>query len=86
MENTTIKRFMVSLVHKRFNIETLNAKLSEFFKQPINVEYIQEDTELSDWNLAFDTEHGDFDIYVLKMKNDGLDGSNIYITEVNCEF
>ena len=31
--------FLESLVHNRFNIDTLNTKLSEFFNEEIKAEY-----------------------------------------------
>lgn len=82
------------LVGKRFNKETLEAKLAEIFKQPITVEDIShEDDELSDFNLLteFGTSdeaelHGFVDIYFLPMRKAGFDGATWYITEINVGF
>jgi hypothetical protein len=81
------------LVGQRFNKETLEAKLSTLFKQPITVEDIsREDDELSDYNLLTefgnaDSElYGYVDIYFLPMRKEGFDGAVWYITEIAVEF
>lgn len=81
------------LVGKRFNKETLEAKLAEIFKQPITVEDIsREDDDLCDYNLLTefgneDSEvYGYVDIYYLPMRKDGFDGAIWYITEINVDF
>ena len=81
------------LVGQRFNKETLEAKLSTLFKQPITVEDIsREDDELSDYNLLahFDNEETDLfgyvDIYFLPMRKEGFDGAVWYITEIAVQF
>ena len=81
------------LVGQRFNKETLEAKLSTLFKQPITVEDIsREDDELSDFNLLTEFGNADSelygygDIYFLKMRNEGFDGATFYVTEVNVDF
>jgi hypothetical protein len=82
------------LVGQRFNKETLEAKLSEIFKQPTTVEDIShEDDELSDFNLLteFGTSdeaelHGFVDIYFLPMRKAGFDGATWYVTEINVGF
>ena len=81
------------LVGRRFNKETLEAKLSEIFGQPITVEDIsREDDELSDFNLLTefgnaDSElYGYVDIYYLPMRRAGFDEAVWYITEVSIEF
>jgi len=81
------------LVGQRFNKETLEAKLSTLFKQPITVEDIShEDDELSDFNLLTefgnaDSElYGYVDIYFLPMRKEGFDGAVWYITEIAVEF
>ncbi len=90
--------FLEGLVHNRFSIESLNAKLSEFFGTKIEVhnasqgriENGEEDDELVDWNLMFAFESDelfvDGDIYFLPMRREGFDGATIYITEVGYEF
>ena len=81
------------LVGQRFNKETLEAKLSTIFKQPIIVEDIsREDDELSDYNLLTefgnaDSElYGYVDIYFLPMRKEGFDGAVWYITEIAVQF
>ena len=81
------------LVGKRFNKETLEAKLAEIFKQPITVEDIsKDDDELADFNLLtnFDNEEtnmfGYVDIYYLPMRRAGFDEAVWYITEIAVQF
>lgn len=81
------------LVGQRFNKETLEAKLSTLFKQPITVEDIsKDDDELVDFNLLtnFDNEETDMfgyvDIYFLPMRREGFDGATFYITEIIVQF
>ena len=81
------------LVGQRFNKETLEAKLSTLFKQPITVEDTsREDDELSDYNLltSFDNKEDDLfgyvDIYFLPMRKEGFDGAVWYITEIAVQF
>ena len=85
--------FLESLVGSRFNIDSLNKYLSEFFEEDIKAEFVNEDddtNELGDWNIMFDSvkpeTYGYFDIYVLKMRKPSFDGSDFYITEVGYEF
>lgn len=84
--------FLEGLVHNRFNMDTLNTKLSEHFNEDITAEFVDEENEagLGDWNLMFDSEkketYGYFDIYVLKMRNTGFDGAEFLVTEVAYEF
>jgi hypothetical protein len=85
--------FLESLVGQRYNMETLNETLSNKFQEKIEAEIVNEDddtNELSDWNIMFNSENEDtfgyFDIYVLKMRNAGFDGSTFHITEVGYEF
>ena len=91
-------KFLESLVHNRFDIETLEAKLSDHFNEQIHVENVsqsridsgEEDDELVDWNLMFTSEnqetYGYFDIYFLPMRRAGFDGATFYVTEVSYEF
>lgn len=81
------------LVGARFNKESLEEKLTDIFGVPIVVEDIsKEDDELADYNFlgGFDIPerelYGYFDIYFLKMRRPGFDGSDVYITEVAIEF
>ena len=88
-----IDDFLESLVGKRFNMETLTEALSLKFQEKIEAEIVNEDddtNELADWDIMFNSENEDtfgyFDIYVLKMRNIGFDGSTFHITEVGYEF
>ena len=88
-----VVNFLEKLVGERFNLETLNATLSEHFGEDIKADFVNENDEsndLSDWNIMFDSEkeetYGYFDIYVLKMRRPGFDGSEFYVTEVSYEF
>jgi hypothetical protein len=98
---TEIKTFLEGLVHSRFNMDTLNAKVSEFFGTSIEVCNVsqeridsgEDDDELTDWNLmfAFESEDEnanpvDGDIYFLPMRREGFDGATMYIAEVGYEF
>lgn len=85
--------FLESLVGQRYNMETLTETLSSKFQEKIVAEIVNEDddtNELADWNIMFNSENEDtfgyFDIYVLKMRNTGFDGSTFHITEVGYEF
>ena len=84
------------LVGKRFTKESLEAYLTEKFSHNIKIEDIsREDDELGDYNFItnIDIEYpdgfhlfADVDIYFLKMRRDGFDGANIYVTEIGVEF
>lgn len=80
-----------SLVHRRFNEETLNAELSIIFGEEVKVEEICQDADyLMDYNLGWNSEQdgiaGFYDIYVLKAR-EGYTGDNtMYVTEVGYEF
>lgn len=81
------------LVGRRFNKETLEAKLSEIFGHPATVEDIsKDDDELADFNLLSNLDnkekdlYGYIDIYYLPMRREGFDGATWYITEVSYEF
>ena len=82
-----------NLVHKRFSFEKLNDILSNLFD--VDEIYITEsDAEATELNGDYDLEFvitkpiigGIFDIYYLPMKRKGLDGEEIYITEVGYTF
>jgi hypothetical protein len=81
--------FLEQLVHNRFSKESLEKKLSDFFEEPIEIVFSEDDI-LSDYNLMFNLEredqYGYFDIYVLPMRKKSFDGSNMYITEIAYEF
>jgi hypothetical protein len=93
-----IKTFLEGLVQSRFNMDTLNAKVSEFFDTKVEIinvtqENLDEgnDDELADWNLMFNIEDGTdqsgfYDIYMLPMRRAGFDDATMYITEVGYEF
>ena len=93
-----VVKFLDSLVGQRFNTDTLEAKLSEHFNEKIEIynatqgriDSGEEDDELSDWNLMFDSDkdetYGYFDIYMLPMRRPGFDGATFYVTEVGYEF
>jgi hypothetical protein len=85
---TDIIKFLNSLVHNRFNEETLTNKLSEFFDYKVKL-FIS-DYESPDYNYCFNIDTDDLfldvDIYYLIQKNASFDGSTFYITEVSYEF
>lgn len=88
-----VVKFLEGLVGQRFNLDTLNEKLSKHFGEKIKCEFVNENddtNELVDWNIMFNCESSDtygyFDIYVLKMRRPGFDGSDFYVTEVGYEF
>lgn len=88
-----VVNFLEDLVGNRFNLETLNAKLSEHFGEDIKADFVNENDEsndLTDWNIMFNSEqeetYGYFDIYVLKMRRQGYNGAEFYVTEVGYEF
>ncbi len=88
-----VVNFLENLVTKRFNLKTLNEVLSKEFGETIECEIVNDDDEsndLSDWNIMFNSEqeetYGYFDIYVLKMRRIGFDGSTFYVTEIGFEF
>lgn len=82
-----------NLLHKRFNKQSLEKKLSEIFEEDIHIALGCEDVDyLTDCDYMFTSEQehigGDFDIYVLfhKNKRDGYDGATFMVTEVACAF
>lgn len=82
-----------ALVGRRFNKTTLNAELTNIFGCKVNVsDTSTPDDELGDFNFlcGFDNKKlgifGYVDIYFLKMRRKGHDGSNVYVTEVSIEF
>ena len=87
-----VVKFLEDLVYERFNLETLNQKLSEYFGENINAEFVDEENEagLGDWNIMFNSEkeetYGYFDSYILKMRNVGYDGAEFMVTEIGYEF
>ena len=88
-----IATYLEELVGQRFNEQTLNKRLSDLFQWDVKVEDISDkEDELVDYNFVFgfgdaDSElYGFGDIYFLKMRREGFDGSTFYVTEVNVEF
>jgi hypothetical protein len=96
-----IIEFLEKLVYGRESMESLNAKLTEFFGKKIevcNVSQSREESDgdeddLTDWNLmfAFESEDDDDnpvdgDIYMLPMRREGFDGADMFITEIGYEF
>ena len=88
-----IATYLEELVGQRFNEETLNHRLTDIFQWNVKVEDISnKEDELSDYNFVFgfgDTDselYGYGDIYFLKMRNKGFDGSTFYVTEVSIDF
>lgn len=87
-----IAKAMESLVHKRFNEETLKAELTKIFGKEIDgFELGYEDVEdFPDWDFMFavndDEIGGDFDVYVLMHKNKDMFGNTLYVTEVAYDF
>lgn len=89
----TIINGLENLVHKRFSFEKLNEILSKLFDvdEIYTTESDAEAAELNgDYNIEFSINKpiigGVFDIYYLPMKRKGLDGEEIYITEVGYMF
>jgi hypothetical protein len=83
--------FLESLVSSRFNEQSLNKHLSDFFGVEVKVADISRyDDGLVDHNYIFniDTEHLfiDIDIYFLKQRKSGFDDATFYITEVAYHF
>lgn len=93
---TQTKKILEELVGKRFSKDSLEAHLTEKFTYPITLEDIsKDDDELVDFNLIGNIDikypdnfhlYVDFDVYFLKMRREGHDGADIYITEVGYEF
>ena len=88
-----IATYLEELVGQRFNEETLNKRLTDIFQWDVKVEDISDkEDELADYNFVFgfgDTDselYGYGDIYFLKMRREGFDGSTFYVTEVNVDF
>jgi len=80
-----------SLVHRRFNEETLNAELSKIFGEKVKVEEGCQDCDyLMDYDLMWNSEKegiaGFYDIYVLKCKPNYSGENTMYVTEVGYEF
>lgn len=89
----SVRHNLESLLHKRFNKETLEKELSKiFYGEEIHIELIEDDNGSIDWNYIFTSEQddiaGDFDVYVLFHKNEreGFDGATFMVTEVAYDF
>ena len=96
-KQTDVVKFLESLVGTRVSEESLNKTLSKYFGEDIKIHNATQDRldggdddELSDWNYMFNSDKeetfGYFDIYILPMRQEGLDGSTMYITEISYEF
>jgi hypothetical protein len=92
-EEKKIANQLEDLVGRRFNLKTLESKLTEIFGHKAKVEDIsRDDDELADYNLLtlIDNKktgiYAYADIYYLKMRRKGFDNATIYITEVGIEF
>jgi hypothetical protein len=88
-----ISNRLENLVQNRFTKESLESLLSIIFDVSIVLEDISHDEdELGDYNFLghFDIPdknlYGYFDIYFLKMRRPGFDGSDLYVTEVAIQF
>lgn len=93
VERKVIIKCLENLVHKRFSYENLNQILCALFN--VDDIYITEcEAEATELNGDYDLEFaitkpiigGVFDIYYLPMKHKGLNGEEIYITEVGYTF
>ena len=92
-ERKKIIQTLEQIVHKRFSYEKLNQILCELFG--VNDIIVSEcEAEAEELNGDYDMEFaitkpiigGIFDIYYLPMKRKGLNGEEIYITEVGYTF
>lgn len=86
-----IAQALESLVHQRFNMETLKDAINKIFGEEIQLEFGYDDVnEFADWNLMFCCNKpiisGDFDIYILKHKQKDFQGNTMYVTEVGYSF
>lgn len=93
IERRIITKGLEDLVHHRFSYERLNKILCRLFK--VNDIIVSEcEAEAEELNGDYDMEFaitkpiigGIFDIYYLPMKRKGLNGEEIYITEVGYTF
>ena len=93
IERRIITKGLEDLVHHRFSYERLNKILCRLFK--VNDIIISEcEAEAEELNGDYDMEFaitkpiigGIFDIYYLPMKRKGINGEEIYITEVGYTF
>lgn len=92
-ERRKIIQALEQIVHKRFSYEKLNQILCELFG--VNDIIVSEcEAEAEELNGDYDMEFaitkpiigGIFDIYYLPMKRKGINGEEIYITEVGYSF
>jgi hypothetical protein len=86
-----IVRELENLVGQRFTLYTLTQKICEIFHENIVlIETNYEDDDFTDWCYLFESikeeTYGFFEVYFLKMRTKGFDGSDIYIAEINCDF
>jgi hypothetical protein len=89
MTKKEISNQLEKLVGYRFSLETLETKLSEIFNSEVTIEDISDkEDELTDYNLLAAPNNSMYayvDIYYLKLRRPGHDGSTIYVTEVCVE-
>ena len=86
-----IARDLEGLVHRRFNIHTLNRAVSEILGENVSLEIGRLDCENEpdwcyQWNSEKEDTYGYYDIYVLMQKECDWNGNTMYVTEVGYEF
>ena len=79
------------MVHRRFNIHTLNRAVSEILGENVSLELGRLDCENEpdwcyQWNSEKEDTYGYYDIYVLMQKGEDWNGNTMYVTEVGYEF
>lgn len=88
IERKNIVKCLENLVHKRFNLNTLQKEIEKIFNIG-NIELI-ECTEYIDkcYMFAINKQNigGVFDVMYLPMTNKGRDGETMYITEIGFMF
>lgn len=86
-----IAKSLEALVHHRFNMEKLNARMSEILGEEVQLELGRMDIEdepdwCYQWNSEQEETYGYYDIYVLMQRNEDWNGNTMYVTEVGYEF
>lgn len=85
-----ISKGLEALVHRRFNIDTLNKAVSKILGEEVKLELGRLDTDEPDWCYQWNSEKEDaagfYDIYVLMQRNTDCCDNNLYVTEVGYEF
>jgi hypothetical protein len=90
-QHRQIARELEALVHHRFNIDTLNKKVSEILGEEVQLELgrldVQDEPDWCyQWNSEQEETYGYYDIYVLMQRNEDWNGNTMYVTEVGYEF